>query len=116
MSIIGDVVKRAIGTISAAEGIAVTYHNGASWVALDNPVIHQRAGVPSMDDERGEDQIIDTATLTLASDAPLLAIETRIQFEGREWRVVQVDTFTQQQRYMLEALTKTAYKPNRGKY
>ena len=114
MSLIGNILKRGIGVIAAAEDATVEYLVGSTWTAIPGSVMHVRQGMPQYDDEQQREIFMAEALLTMPFDGPDLATGTKVRFDSLVYTVRGPATLVNQKRYVCERIVAERIGPDRG--
>jgi len=116
MSVIANAMKRAITFVANGNGsVAFDYWDGSGWVAIEGVVAHIRDTSPGHDDDRGQKILTHSGTVTTPLDAVSLSYGQRVRIGStHEFKVVQILTKVNQQRYFVERRELRSSGPDRG--
>ena len=106
-------MSTAIGVIAGAEETPTVAVVGGG--AISNPVFHERASAPMFDEDRSEEYVERSATLTYSIDGPELTPQVSVvTVAGERWRVVAANTIANHRQYALARRDERKTTPNRG--
>lgn len=118
MSLIGDLMTKAITTISSAEGSVVVEYRATSsdaWVSIPNAIFHERVGDKEYDDLRGQFVQNEAAQLTIPEGSPDILEGYQVRVASTDiWHVSSQITKVNQQRFELSRAPLDNYGPDRG--